>query len=489
MSKARGSGWLVASVAWSTLAVFAGPPATAAGEREWDSAADGSPALPGMDWADRIEASADSLLEPLVEAEMVSGSVLIARGDEVLLAKGYGLADREHEASNTTSTPFRIASVSKSITAVAVLQLVEDGCVALETPLESLVPGFPNGDRITVEHLLGHRSGIPSDVYLEGFEQNSRLSLTLEDALAWVREEAQPRFKPGDRFDYSNSNYLLLTSVVEQVSGLPYEQYLAQMLFGPAGMSETGLDSGSRILPGRAHGYSRTEPGEVANAPYRDPSFGWGYGALYSTTWDLWRFDRALTDERLLSPEMRSRMWSPRSETPWGNQYGLGWFVDELDGMPFVAAVGSTGGFAATLRHFLGEDSAGDYVVVVLLNHDFLLYEELFDQLSRIALGSPWTPVLGPGGGPALESLSEMAGLYEMDDGVRLELRRSGNGLRFGRAVEGPFFEVHPLSARSGYVAAQNARLVFREGDQEEVELLALYGNLAWRGVRVGNGD
>lgn len=470
----------VVSLATVALVACAGPSGDQAGEERARPGGEALPSPAELVRAADLESSADALLDPLVERNLVSGSILIARGDEVLLAKGYGLADREHDAPNTANTPFRLASLSKSITAVAILQLVDRGVLDLSSALETFVPGFPFGEQITVEHLLCHRSGIPSDVYLEGFREKSVQSITLDDAIDWVRLEGRPRFEPGARFDYSNSGYLLLTSIIEMAGGLPFEQYLAQNVFGPAGMTSSGLDKATLILAGRARGYSRTELGEVANAAYRDPSFGWGYGALYSTVLDLLRFDRALSDGRLLSSASRRMMWTAKSDTPWGNRYGLGWFVDRLDGEEVAVGIGSTAGYVATLRH----DLADDTVVVALLNHDFMLYEELFDQLSLLAKGRPWKPVLERQPSSAHAWLATLVGTYEMDDGAFLELRAVGDRLELGTLGSETFFEVYALSDREGYVPEQNARLRFEVAGEGDVELFALYGNLAWRGRR-----
>jgi CubicO group peptidase (beta-lactamase class C family) len=364
-----------------------------------------------------------------------------------------------------------------------VLQLVESGSVELGSTLESFVPGFPFGERITVEQLLGHRSGIPSDGYLEGFREKSAQPLTLDEAIDWVRHEARPRFEPGDRFDYSNTGYLLLTSIIEKASGLAFEQYLDDDIFDPAGMSSSGLDSAALILEGRARGCSRTELGDVANSAYRDPSFGWGYGALYSTVLDLWSFDRALVDGRLLSSASRRLMWTARSDTPWGNRYGLGWFLEGLDAREVAVALGSTAGHVATLRH----DLASDMVVIALLNQDFMLYQELFDQLWSIALGKPWRSVLEPTSGVAPGPLATLVGTYEMGDGALLELRAVDGRTELGNRDSAIFFEVSPLSDREGYAPEQNARLRFEVSPDGEVGLLALYGNLASTGRRVSH--
>jgi CubicO group peptidase (beta-lactamase class C family) len=428
-----------------------------------------------------IEASVDGLIRPLAEKDMIGGAVLIAKGEKFILEKAFGFADRGSLVPNTVQTPFRLASVSKSLTAVAVMQLVEKGKLSLDSRLESFLPGFPNGDRITIEHLLGHRSGIPSDVYLKGFAEKSIQGISLNEAVDWIRKEAQPRFEPGTRFDYSNSGYLLLTAVVEKVTGRPFERYLAENLFSVAGMKSSGLDSLANASPLRAKGYSRNDKGEVVDCPYRDPSFGWGCGALYSTVGDLFRFNRALVDGRLLSEGSRRMMWTARSDTTWNNRYGFGWFIQDLDGSSSIVALGSTGGYVATLRYFPEED----VVVAVLLNHDFMLYSELFEEISRIALGKSWTPLFGEAPESVRSGFSAYAGTYKMADGALLELRLRKGGLEFGDKSTGAYFRVDMISEGSGYVAAQNALLRFRKAENGDVELVALYGNLAWSGRRI----
>jgi len=427
-----------------------------------------------------LAAEVDRLMLPLVEGDLVSGAVAISGPDGTLFAKGYGLADREHGVPNTPQTPFRIASLSKAVTATAVLHLVDEGRVALAAPLETYVPGFPNGDRITVEQLLGHRSGIPSDVYLEGFREMSARSTTLAEAIGWTRERAEPRFEPGARFDYSNSNYLLLTAIVEAAGGLPFARSLQERVFAPAGMSASGLDSRELVLPGRARGYSRDESGRVVDAAYRDPTFGWGCGALYSTALDLLSFERALREGRLLTPASLDLMWAGRSETPWGDRYGMGWFVGGSDEEPTLTALGATGGFTAALRRH----PAAGVVVVVLLNRDFALFRELCDRLSSIALGEPWRPLFASGDGLHDARLESFVGTYEMEGGELCELRIRDGGLEFCEPGAGTCFRVFVLSDTEGYVAEQNARLRFSPLDDGGSELRALYGNLAWNGRR-----
>lgn len=178
-------------------------------------------------------------------------------------------------------------------------------------------------------------------------------------------------------------------------------------------------------------------------------------------------------------------MWSGRSDTPWKNRYGLGWFIQDLEGSSSIEALGSTGGFVATLRYFPKEDAA----VAVLLNHDFMLYPELFDQISRISLGKPWKPVLGEASEAVQSGFAAYAGTYKMEDGTFMVLRsENGGGFEFGDQMTGDFSKVWVVSETSGYIASQNALLQFRKSGDGGIEIFALHGNLAWTGRRTVTG-
>lgn len=427
-----------------------------------------------------LDAAIDDLLDPLVSRDLVSGTIIIARDGEVVAGKGFGLANRETLAPNTLSTRFRIASLSKSITAVAIMRLVEDGRLGLDDTLDQWVPGFKYGDRITIANLLGHESGIPSDVYLANFAERSVSGETLADAVDWVKS-ADPRFEPGAKFEYSNSGYVVLSAIVEIASGQRFEDYLAQSIFEPLGMNSSGLDGPDKGVSNRAIGYSRTEAGKTTRTAYRHPSYGWGYGALYSTAEDLLRFGQSLFEGQLVSPASREAMTTRRNATPWGNGYGLGFFTDITGGKNFIEGLGSTGGFVASMRYFPDDE----VFVIILLNHDFLLYDQLLEQLSRIALGRDWKPLFDMAPESARVGLIEFLGSYEMDDGTVLELRRERSGLVFGDTSAGHFFEIFPLSKAEAYVPDQNARLRFKVDADGEIRILALYGNYAWIGRRL----
>jgi CubicO group peptidase (beta-lactamase class C family) len=440
-----------------------------------------SPSCRHADDALSIAEQVDRLLAPLVAEDLVSGSVLLARGDEVL-AKGYGLASREHNVPNCPKTRFLLGSLTKSITAVAIMQLQESGRLQVGDPIIKYLPDYPGGDRITIHHLLTHTSGIKNYHSLPGCVEKSTLPLSTAEKVAWIQAEPL-QWEPGTRFEYSNSNYMLLTRIIERVSGKSYEGFLQDRVFGPAHMRDSGVGAHRRIVVNSASGYSRDQSGKPARPPhYRDPSFDAGSGSVYSTVFDLLSFAKALRSDKFLSEDSVKQMFSVHARDDREGDYGYGWFVAEEFGRKVVYHDGGTGGFMTILKYFVDED----VVVIALLNQDFIIADELFDRLSAIALGEPWGPLFAPMSPETLRTgLGACTGEYAMEGGGRLKLTLEDGTLCLQEEGAAKFM-VYPLSGRRGYVKEQNARLVFREPEGDgPMEIITLYGNLLWRGKRV----
>lgn len=436
--------------------------------------------------ATSVEQAVDRLLGPLVERNLISGSVLIAHGDSVLLEKGYGLANREHDVTNTGKTVFELASITKALTALSIFQLVEQERLRLDDTVDQFVPDYPSGDKITIGHLLTHTSGIRSYVFLPDFAEKERQPLSVEEIIAWFENEPL-EFAPGDRFSYSNSGYALLTYVIERASGESYAEYLKDNVFGPAGMFSSGVDSFTRVVPGRATGYSRDGcTGEITRADFREPGFAPGVGSAYSTVGDLYRLDRALRERRLLSNETQALMTTAHVDTPWGDRYAYGWFVGESRGRKIVHHEGGTRGFMTTFRRFVDDD----VVVVALFNQDLMIANEIFSRLDAIAFGETWEPLFpASSSNNAKQALAAYTGNYAMEpDG---ELAFTAESDRFYIQEPGcSRFEVWPMSATRGFATDANAVLDF--SDREEggkTRIRAQFGILRWEGERASTGD
>jgi len=307
-----------------------------------------------------LEAKVDAYLQPFLDARGFSGAVLLSRQGRIVLAKGYGMANEEIGVPNTIKTKFQIASVSKSFTAAAVLLLEERGRLALKDPVARFIPDFAAGDRITIHHLLAHTSGIPDVNGFSDYDRQSRFPQTLETIVSWFKNRPLA-FAPGDRYQYSNSNYNLLALIIEKASGRSYGAFLKENIFDPLGMRDTGHPaSAAALLPGRASGYVPTGAADVENAPYLDWTVKTGNGSLYSTVEDLYRWDRALRTETILS---RASLEKAFSEQTAG--VGYGWFIGRHLGRRVVTINGRSPGFASYLDRFLDDDAS----LIILSNN------------------------------------------------------------------------------------------------------------------------
>jgi CubicO group peptidase (beta-lactamase class C family) len=185
--------------------------------------------------AESIAAKTDEYCRAQVAINKFSGSVLVARGDQVLFAEGYGLANFEHEVPNTPQTKFRLGSITKQFTAMAILILQEQGKLSVDDLASKHVEGCPDAWKdVTIHHLLTHTSGIPSFTSLPGYGASMPLPSSPKQTLDRVRDMPL-EFMPGEKFVYSNSGYVLLGQIIEKVSGKPYEHFLPETIFEPWG--------------------------------------------------------------------------------------------------------------------------------------------------------------------------------------------------------------------------------------------------------------
>ena len=244
--------------------------------------------------SNEVVVALDAYLKPFAETGNLSGVVLVARGGEVLFRRAYGMANYELQVPNTAKTRFHIASVSKVFTAAAILQLQEQGLLGVTDRVSRFVPDFPNGDRITLDNLLTHSSGIPDINGLDDYDTFARSPHSVPQLVAKFAN-LPLTFKPGSDQQYSNSNYNLLALVIEKVSGESYGEYLRKHILDPVGLVETGHDGdASQLIPSAASGYKPAGTDGFEKALYIDWSNKTGNGSLYSTVDDLYRFDRAL---------------------------------------------------------------------------------------------------------------------------------------------------------------------------------------------------
>lgn len=295
---------------------------------------------------------------------LFSGSILVAREGEILLSKGYNYANWELKSPNSAQTKYRISSITKPFTATLIMMLAEGGFINLEDPLCAYLPDCPaHWQEIRIQNLLNHTSGITEYTALVGADDVSRDPHNVPALIDIFRDEPLD-FEPGESYQYSNSNFILLGAVIEQASTNPYDQFLRKAILNPLDIEESGLDYHSEILKDRAAGY-QIQGRALVNAPYLDMSNAYATAGMYSTVGDLYRFDQALYSDQLLNQGNQELMYTPNFAADGsGGNYGLGWQLSEFDGQRIVGHTGGINGFHVYLGRYLD-----DQVTIILLSN------------------------------------------------------------------------------------------------------------------------
>ncbi len=254
-----------------------------------------------------------------------NGVVSIVNDAEIILSEGFGKANFEHDVPNTTKTRFRIASITKQFTATAILQLLDKGLLHLDDTVDQYIPDYPNGDKITIHHILTHTSGI-SNFALETDFYDVLHAESVQDALIDLFKFESLQFEPGMQFAYSISGFLVLGFVIEKITGLKYEDYIKKHIFEPLGMTNSGFDHWQELVENRASPYEMKD-GVIVNADFIDMRIAGAGGGLYSTIEDLQLFNHALKVAKIISPNSVGLMFGNQFEIAEGVHSGYGIFL------------------------------------------------------------------------------------------------------------------------------------------------------------------
>ncbi|GAB3511006.1 hypothetical protein GCM10027341_50010 [Spirosoma knui] len=313
-------------------------------------------------------------------------AILIAQNGQIVYNKAFGHASLELQVPVRPTMVFRIGSITKQFTAVALLQLVEQGKIALTDSLQKFIKGYPKKGRvITIEHLLTQTSGIADYLNLESNVPNPfRIDFPTRQIVDSIRHQPLS-FVPGAKFEYSNSNYFLIGYLIEQVSGLSYPDYLKQKIFDPIGLTHTYYEVPATIVPNRVQGYEKIE-NEYQNADFISMALFYSAGGLISTTEDLFRWNEAIRKGLLLKKETLKNVFRPYTLADGTlSDYGYGWFIRKLGGSQSIEHGGSIFGFRSEAI-FLPQENV--YVVGLFngrqLNTD---EQELCYDLTKLMLG------------------------------------------------------------------------------------------------------
>ena len=297
--------------------------------------------------------SLDSLFSKTMPANEPGGAILVKKGDQVIYNKGFGLADMETKTPITTKTLFNLGSISKTFVANAILLLQSEGKLSVEDPMDKYFPGFKNKEiaaKVKIKHLLTHTSGLPDN---RQTKSDSVFYITAKDAENWypVTQTDTLVFEPGTRYEYSNPAFDGLALIVEQVSGMKWQDFVKEKIFLPSGMATSTITDGPYPESGVAHAYLHRNGKWMEKDYGEEPTFAAaGNGGVWSSVAELAQYERALHNGTFLSDSMVSRS---QDVTPWENWagstppfIGWSWFIGKTpDGLKTVGHTGSQGGF------------------------------------------------------------------------------------------------------------------------------------------------
>jgi D-alanyl-D-alanine carboxypeptidase len=300
-------------------------------------------------------AAIEALVKSEVERQGIPGiSVLVMRDDQVLLRDAYGKANIELDVPATPDNVYNVGSIAKTFTALTVMSLVEEGKLSLDDKVSKHVAKAPESwSEVTVRNLLSHTSGIPEYALIEG------LGLIDEYTREFWWEKIGPLpldFKTNTRFAYSNSNYTVLSEVIEKVGGKPYYEAVKERVFDKAGLTNSKFRQTNEIVPKLATGYYKAGNTMIVS-PSEASSSAYGAGGIVTTVDDLAKFLHAVRDGRVVSPSTLKQMQT-MNRTADGRKttYGLGWFVRDLNGHPMYSHGGNTAGYSAGMAYFPDEN-------------------------------------------------------------------------------------------------------------------------------------
>jgi len=405
-------------------------------------------------------------IEQLIQSHKdFMGTVLLARGSDVLFNKGYGSANLEWAIPDAPSVKFRLGSVTKQFTAAAILLLEERGKLNINDPVKKYMPDAPAAwDKVTIFHLLTHTSGIPSFTGFPDYPSTEATATTPEKLVARFRDKPL-EFQPGEKWNYSNSGYVLLGYLLEKVSGQTYSDFVQQNIFKPLGMNDSGYDSNSEIILHRASGYVPGPHGPL-NSGYIHMTIPFSAGSLYSTTEDLLRWEQGLFGGKILSSASLQKMI-----TPFKNDYALGVGVQTENGRQKVSHGGGIEGFNTSLAYF----PADKLTVVVLSNINGGAPDDIAVKLAAIAHGEK--VVLSTERKEVTVSpklLADYVGSYQLAPGVAMDITLDGGQLMTQVTGQGKV----PIFAQSDtkfFPKVVDAEIEFFRDDKGAVSYLVLH--------------
>ena len=337
------------------------------------------PPLPALAPVTRHVDPIDSLFADYTGA-VPGASVIVIQNGRVVLSRAYGMADLKNGVAATARTDYRLASVTKQFTAMAIMLLVKDGKLGLDLPVRDILPEMPEeSHQVTIRNLLNHTSGVLD--YEDLIPDTQTVQVHDADVLQLLSAHDSMNFAPGTEYRYSNSGYCLLALIVERVSKVPFARVLHERIFAPLGMtSSVAHQDGIDTVPNRAYGYT-PDSGRFVPTDQSVTSATLGDGGVYTSVEDLVRWDQALYPGGLMDSATMAQATTPPVLPKDSTQYGFGWFIDTYRGVRRWRHTGETSGFRNAIQRYPDRH----FTVIILTNRNggdpATIAERITDQL------------------------------------------------------------------------------------------------------------
>ncbi|HEY5799407.1 MAG TPA: serine hydrolase [Burkholderiaceae bacterium] len=420
--------------------------------------------------AAQLAARIDAGIASYYKAGEPGASVIVTRDGKTLFRKGYGMADIEGGAAMDPALMLRIGSMTKQFTAVAILMLAEQGKLKLDDDIAVHLPGYPTrGEKITIEHLLTHTSGIASYTASPTFAANRHLDISVPDLIASFRDQPLD-FKPGARWAYNNSGYILLGAIIEKLSGMPYAGFIQQRILDPLGMRNTGYENAQKGVLPRAKGYAQGDGKIVPSTPVATNKT-YAAGALVSTVDDLARWDAAISAGKLLSAESWKRAFTAYKLADGRSaNYGYGWEIGKVQGVDMAAHGGAVNGFSTYAIRIPAER----VYVAVLSNAEYGVVQPdvVATKAAAIAIGKPLPDFRTVAVAP--EALEAYTGIYVGEDKAVRTVRVEKGQLTLQRAGR-PKMPLLPHAPDAFYLDKSLTHFAFVRDAQNKVAKLTIF--------------
>lgn len=301
----------------------------------------------GVASSKNITAEIDAIFNQAYPANAPGATVLIVKNDKIIYRKAFGMANLELNVPMKPENVFKLASITKQFTSVAILMLIEQGKLRLKDTLSKYIADFPRGNEISIHHLLNHSSGIRDYTRILELRAKSRLDISPE-ALVNTFKNLPLEFNPGEKYDYNNSGYVLLGYIIEKVSGMRYGDFIEKNIFDKLDMKHSYYADNYKITADRAYGYQIYE-GNYENAEYISPDFPYAAGSLMSTIDDLFLWNKALYNNTLISEKSKELAFTNHKlANGKHSNYGYGWFINEIAGLTTIEHPGGINGFTSS---------------------------------------------------------------------------------------------------------------------------------------------